>query len=103
MTNDFTLKDIENLILASETRLHAHIEKRFEDGKAYTDERFNWLATKLMEAVAYLENKIEESVGDSERGIRKDMKEGFTMLNNKIDVIKYNHEARLEILEDKVL
>ncbi len=103
MANDFTLKDIEKLILASETRLHAHIEKRFEDGKAYTDERFNWLAVKLMEAVAYLENKIEERVSESERGIRKDIKEWIGKLDNKVNVLEYNHNARLEILEDKVL
>lgn len=102
MTKDFTLEDIGKLISesveASEQRLLKKIDDKFSESIAYTDDRFNWLAKKIIEGFERMEHRMQ----DMEHGIRKDMREGFSSVNVRISMLEANHGARMSILEEKI-
>jgi hypothetical protein len=98
MSKDFTLQDMEKLLDkklkgTTETILK-RIDERFQESKDYTDSRFNWLATQMMQEFERADRKMES--------FRLETKEEFYRVHQKIDMLAANTNVRLELLEERV-
>jgi hypothetical protein len=96
MARDFTLEDIGKVVngavIASESRIKDYVRE-------YVDGRFNWLAEQMMKGF----ERIDFKINDVEHGLRKEMRQGFEKVDRRLKSLETNHNARLEILEEKVL
>ncbi len=73
------------------------LDSTLTKAKAHTDNQFNWVANQMMEAFESLDKKIDSTAID----LRREMTSGFDRLDQKLDFIKYNYGARIELLEEK--
>ncbi len=84
MSKDFTLQDMEKLLdkkLKGTTelifqRMDEKFQESFQRSKDYTDNRFNWLATQMMQEFERADRKMES--------FRLETKEEFYRIRQKI-------------------
>lgn len=61
------------------------------------EEKMSLLTDQMTAGFAFLDQKIDATAAD----LRKEMHDRFDRLDKKLDFIKFNHGARIELLEDK--